>query len=46
MVNDSVVVVLDTAACGITDTARQEERFINNEARERVVAVVPGGKRQ
>ena len=42
-----------TAACGITETARQEEEFINNEAREEEVsekslraAAVPGGKGQ
>ena len=42
-----------TAACGITETVRQEEEFINNEAREGEVsekslraAAVPGGKGQ
>lgn len=42
-----------TAACGITKTARQEEEFINHEAREGEVsekslraAAVPGGKGQ
>jgi hypothetical protein len=42
-----------TADCGITETARQEEAFINNEAREGEVsekslraAAVPGGKGQ
>jgi hypothetical protein len=42
-----------TAACGITETARQEEEFINNEAREEEVSekslravAVPGGKGQ
>jgi len=42
-----------TAACEITETARQEEGFINNEAREGEVsekslraAAVPGGKGQ
>ena len=42
-----------TAACGITETARQEEEFINNEAREGEgsekslrAAAVPGGKGQ
>ena len=42
-----------TAACGITETARQEEAFINNEAREGEgseqalrAAAVPRGKGQ
>jgi hypothetical protein len=42
-----------TAACGITETAQQEEEFINNEAREGEMsekslraAAVPGGKGQ
>ena len=42
-----------TAACGLTETARQEEKFINNEIREAEVsekslraAAVPGGKGQ